>query len=761
MTKHISLTQAYAITFLLLAMWALFAYMTMYNQISAQKKYAQLINVSGKQRMLSQRTALLANHYLQTKDPSFLTELDEYYQDMRADHLFLIKHIPSPAVDSIYHSVPFRLEEKNRSYFELLDKFRSQPDLFSTTQIYLQTSQLLPLLDHAVNVYEQESDQKTARLMRLEGYILAGTLLTLILEALYIVRPALRRANWNMDRLRRMVNKQTERLTVYEQIFANSNDGIVITDSDNRILEVNPSFSRISGFSPEEVLGQTPAILKSTHQEAGFYKKFWEALYAQGHWSGEFINRKKDGSIYYQLTYAFVLRDSAQRIKYHVGITSDVSEMKEDKNRLEYLALYDMLTDLPNRSYLVNQVRKAMERSKRFHHKLAVILLDLDNFKSINDTLTHRIGDMVLKRVGGALAECTRSTDTVARVGGDEFVMLVEEIENENSLITIMEKIQEFLSKPMQIEEYQIAVTCSMGVAIYPDDAVSYDNLLQYADTAMYHAKNSGKNQFSFFTGELNAAVQEKIKIENALKSAIADDEFSLVFQPMVRLADERIAGFEVLLRWSCNDLGWVSPDVFIPVAEALGQIRMIDNWVLQQVRDILIVNSFNGLHFSVNISAKRFSHKDFLAEVTEIFRGTGVQDRIVLELTETAIIEDIEHTGRVLAALKEQGFKIAIDDFGTGYSSFYHLKYLPIDALKIDKSFVMDMEQDANARVIVDSIISMAGKMDLYVVAEGIETAAQLAYLRLRKKCTYGQGFFLSVPLSLEQAQQRLRQEN
>ncbi len=760
MKKHISLTQAYIIAFLLLGMWAFFAYLTMHSQIQAQDKYAQLINVSGKQRMLSQRTALLANHYLYSQDPAYLDELKDNLRLMKEDHDFLVGHIPSRTIHDIYFRPPYRLEEKTRAYFDLLDQFVGRTGRFTSTQIYVKTSQLLPVLDHAVNIYEQESSQKTAWLMRLEGYILAGSLLTLLLEALLIIRPALRRANWNNRKLAEMAARQTEKLTIYEQIFANSNDGIMITDKDNRILDSNPSFTRITGYRADEVKYKKPDILKSSHQEDSFYRNFWNELDHQGKWTGEFINRKKDGSIYYQRTYAFLLRDDDRQIKYHVAIMSDISEMKEDKNRLENLALYDMLTHLPNRALFHSQVHKAIERSRRYQHKLAVILIDLDNFKSINDTLTHRVGDQVLQNVGEILDSCTRNLDTVARLGGDEFVMLIEEIEDENHLLPILEKIQMRLAEPMQVDSYQLPVTCSMGVAIFPDDADTYETLVQYADTAMYHAKKSGKNRFSFFTGQLNDAVQQRLLIEHELAAAMANQEFFLKFQPIFALEGQTVAGYEVLLNWQNKTLGRVPPETFLPVAESLGQIRAIDNWVLEQVRGLLEGGCFGQGCLAVNISAKRFGQKDFVDDVRAIFTDSSVAKRITLELTEAALVDDIDSARGTLDRLAAAGFSISLDDFGTGYSSLSELNHLPIHSLKIDKSFVMAMESSGRERMIIDSIIAMAQKMDLKVIAEGIETPQQLDYLRASGYCQYGQGYYFSEPLDRDAAEALWRKD-
>ncbi len=753
MKKPISLTQAYIIAFLLLAMWALFAYLTMLNQIQAQEQYAALINVSGKQRMLSQRTALLANHFLDSRDPAFLDELKEHRLLMLDDHEFLVSHIPSDEIHAIYYDKPYRLEDKTRAYFQLLERFIAKPDTFTTIQIYLKTSSLLPVLDHAVNVYEQESRDRTALLMRLEGYILLGSLLTLLFEAFFIIRPALKRATLTHNELAQMVEDQTERLTIYKQIFANSNDGILITDADNVVIDVNSSFSRIAGFSAEEVKGKKPDILKSSHMDSSFYDHFWRDLLDDEHWSGEFINRKKDGSIYHQRTYVFLLKDGKGEVKYHIGIMSDVSEMKEDQNRLENLALYDVLTHLPNRALFYSQVQKAIERSRRYQHKLALILFDLDNFKSINDTLSHRIGDHVLQNIGTLLTNCTRNLDTVARFGGDEFVMLIEEIQNENNLVPILEKIQKLLAEPMNIESYQLHITCSMGVAIFPDDADNYETLLQYADTAMYHAKKHGKNQFSFFTAQLNDAVQQRLRIERELVNALGNKEFRLRFQPVFNLHERRIIGFEVLISWYNPTLGIVPPEEFISVSESLGTIHAIDRWVLESVRDLLAAGKFNGLSLSVNISPKCFGRPDFIADIEEIFSASEVCHQVIFELTEEGIAKDVSYAKETLEELARAGFKIVIDDFGKGNSSLDQLVSLPVTALKIDKGFVSSVEQSEQGRVATNSIVAVAEKMKVMPIAEGIETAEQLDFLLTESHCSYGQGYYLAHPLELEEA--------
>ena len=747
---RLSLTLSYVIAFSLLAMWSLFAYLTMHSQINEQRKYAEFINVSGKQRMLSQRTALLAQLYFRDHDPKQLQALREHKEMMQRDHRYLMERIPSEAMREIYDGKPYEVHAGADAYFAQIDTFLSAPEQEHLNALTERSSALLPLLDHAVKSYERESAETTDALMRIEGYIFLGTLLTLILEAIFIIRPVLRRARWNLGRLDNMVRKQTAELEIFKNIYEGANEAILITDTQNRIVRVNPAFTQITGYASEEAVGNNPSILRSGHQDSRFYRRFWETLEHSGAWHGEFVNRKKDGTYYHQLSHIFALKDEEEKLVNHVAIFSDISQIRKSQQQLEFMAMHDDLTQLPNRTYLMEQITHAIHSARRTGDKVAVILLDLDNFKVINDSLSHRVGDLLLKAVGKMLRRSVRRVDTVARIGGDEFVLLVEHVKQEEQLIGLLEKVQQAMAQPYEVEGYKLSVTGSLGVAIYPDDAENPDQLLQYADTAMYSAKQQGKNQFGFFTAELNAAIAEKIAIEGELKEAAHRDEFHLVFQPIVRLEDETVVGFETLLRWNSERFGMVPPDQFIPIAESTGLIGMVDGWVMAQLAGVLSNETFDGYYFTLNVSSRQFSRQNFAQELMDVLNVPGQNRRVVLEVTETAIIDNIEHTKSVLETLKAEGFRVAIDDFGTGYSSLYYLKNLPIDYLKIDKSFVSDMEEDENDRIIIDSIISMARKMHLYVVAEGVETETQKHYLQERL-CHFGQGYHFSRPVTAD----------
>nr|WP_320116552.1 EAL domain-containing protein [uncultured Desulfuromonas sp.] len=742
-----SLTKAYLVSFLLLAMWAFFAYLAMHNQIVSQKHYAELINISGKQRMLSQRTALVAELSLVSNSQKSFQELSLLKEQMERDHSFLVNNIPSDMLEDVYFSKPVQLDLAARNFFEVLDQFIDHEPGITAEDIVRHASSLLPTLDGAVKQYQKESEQKTASMMRVEGYILFGTLLTLILEAVFILKPTLRRANLNLYQMKEMVDSQTKQLRIYEKIFCHANDGIMITDPKNKIIEVNPAFSRITGYSDKEVLGRDPSVLKSAEQEPVFYEGFWDDLLNKGEWSGTFVNLRKNGEKYYQDSYAFLLRDEQGEIEHHIGVLNDITKLVEGKKRLEFMALHDALTGLPNRTYLKTQVEHAIEHSKRHGSMVALVMLDLDNFKMINDTFSHRIGDQLLKSVGNAFADVLRKTDVVSRIGGDEFILLVDDLKEEADLTAILKKIQSVLARPIHVEGKELHVNASMGIAVFPDDAADYDTLMKYADTAMYHAKNSGKNKFVFFTDELNKFVEEQLCIEQGLKKAIKNNELYLMLQPVVYLDSGKLKGFEALLRWENEALGLVPPDIFIPVAERCGQIHDIDKWVLIQAKKMIESGSVGNYSIAVNLSAKCFLQKGFHRQVARLFKRSAAQKQIILELTETAIMDNVEYTASALKLLRARGVRVAVDDFGTGFSSLYQLKHLPIDFIKIDKTFVQDMLNNEKDRVIVDSVLFMAERLNVEVVAEGIETLEQLEYLAKNSSCQFGQGYYFSKP--------------
>ncbi len=511
MGRFLTLTRAYLICFALLAMWAVFAYVTMHSQIKGEQKYAELINISGKQRMLSQRTALYTYRYLFEPREVDLVALMEHKEQMQRDHFYLVERIPSDEIRDFYASR--QLNNKLNDYFVLLDLFSTDPDPQLAKQVEKYASRILPDLDAVVVLLEKESEAKTSELMRLEGYILAGSLLTLVLEALFILRPALRKANIEQARIDHIVKRQTGHLRIYKELFLNTHDGILVTNRDNKVVDLNPSFERITGYSKDDIKGQTPAILKATHLKPQFYENFWRELYDKDHWTGEFVNRRKDGSVYYQLSYIFILRDEAGRIFRHVAIIRDISALKEGASHFEYLALYDVLTGLPNRTYLQSQIQKGIERSKRFRMQMAVALLDLDGFKEINDTLGHRVGDLVLKKIAQILQASVRGIDTVARIGGDEFVLLIEQIKGRKDLIPLVTEIHRRVAEPFEIEGQRIIVDCSLGISLYPEDATGPEDLLQHADAAMYYAKKHGKGHFRVYDPETMAEMFESVSV--------------------------------------------------------------------------------------------------------------------------------------------------------------------------------------------------------------------------------------------------------
>lgn len=543
-----------------------------------------------------------------------------------------------------------------------------------------------------------------------------------------------------------------QQLVLWSSVFTNSGEGIVITDSSNRILSVNNTFTLITGYSEDEVVGKDPNLLASGRQDAGFYRAMWETLRDKGLWKGEVWNRRKNGDIYPEWLTISTLHDPQGNICNYIGIFSDATVYKRNEERIEYLAYHDKLTGLPNRSLLEDRLSQAVAHADRIDKKLAVFFLDLDRFKLVNDTLGHHIGDKLLQETALRLTETVRNDDTVCRQGGDEFIVLVQELDRIADAAHVAQKILDSLSGEYEVEGESIKATPSIGISIYPDDADSHEDLIKNADTAMYYAKERGRNNYQFFTQALNERIQERMQLEKELSGAINRNELSLHFQPQINLKSRSITGAEILLRWHHPVMGEVPPDRFIPIAEDSGLIDSIGEWVLmqtaQQVGEWKKQGApIDGLCFAVNISARQLEGNRLYNCIETMFRHHPHMAGILeLELTETAVMHNVEQSIRQLRELKRFDLTIAVDDFGTGYSSLGYLKRLPIDRLKIDRTFIMDIPDDPDDANITEAILRLAQTLRLTVVAEGIETEAQQTFL-IEHACDIGQGHFYAHP--------------
>lgn len=555
-------------------------------------------------------------------------------------------------------------------------------------------------------------------------------------------------------------------------VFEGSGEGIVITDADNRILSVNKAFTAITGYPPEEVIGQDPRILASGRHDKDFYAALWQSLLYQGSWQGEIWNRRKSGEIFPEWLSIFVVNDSYMRTspagenvgRHFVAVFADITERKNSEARIRHLAEHDPLTDLPNRTLLADRLALALAHADRDQRQLAVLFLDLDRFKNINDSLGHQVGDGLLRQVASRIQAEVRATDTVARPGGDEFVVLLPDIESPQDAAVVASKLLHSLGQAYEVDGHDLMVTASIGISVFPDDGRDATALVQNADTAMYYSKESGRNAFHFFTADMNARVLERLSLETSLRRALERNEFVLHFQPQVGLIGEQrdqLVGMEALVRWQHPDLGLVAPGRFIPVAEDCGLIIALGEWVLRescrQAREWQLIREAQGLSpvpVAVNISALQFRHSGLEASVVAALADSGLPPQLLeLELTESIMMQDAERALELLDRLKQRGVSLSIDDFGTGYSSLAYLKRFPIDKLKIDRTFVRDIATSADDATIAATIVNMARSLKLLVLAEGVETEAQQAFLA-DLGCNYMQGYLVSPPVGADHFQ-------
>ncbi|WP_394752372.1 EAL domain-containing protein [Crenothrix sp.] len=535
-----------------------------------------------------------------------------------------------------------------------------------------------------------------------------------------------------------------------------SQQGIMITDSQNRIIRVNKAFTDITGFTLSQVMGQDPNLLKSGRHDLAFYKNFWQQLTTVGMFEGEVWNRRKNGEIYPEWQIVTAVKNKEDEVTHYVSVFSDITQKKEAEDKIHSLAFYDALTGLPNRRLLLDRFEQEIAIARRHKQFGAVIFLDLDHFKLLNDSQGHLVGDELLIQVANRLSSVLREEDTPARLGGDEFVVLLHANSENLSEVsdharTVSEKIRKQLNTPFLLHNYQHQISTSIGITLFPEGDESPDMILQQADTAMYRSKAGGRNAISFFQPCMQEAADQRLKLEQDLRTAIEKEGFMLFFQPQVD-RNGVMLGAEVLIRWEQIGQGIVSPADFISVAEESSLILDIGLWVLkktcQQIKEWLMMG-IKVPRLSVNVSSRQFRQHDFVQQIKAVISDSQIPPSLLgIELTESVMIVDIEDTVNKMKALKKLGVSIAIDDFGTGYSSLAYLKRLPLDVLKIDRGFVRDILTDTNDAIIVETIISMARHLKLRVIAEGVENEDQFDVLK-KQGCLMFQGYHFSRPLS------------
>lgn len=542
-----------------------------------------------------------------------------------------------------------------------------------------------------------------------------------------------------------------------------SMDGIMVTDEDGVIQSINPAFTILTGYSEADALGQSASLISSGKHDAAFYTRMWKEINDYGSWQGEIWNRRKNGEIFPEWLTITRIREPHSGRTLYAGIFSDITERKKSERIIENLAYYDPLTRLPNRQLLLDRLDVALASAHRDRLRLAVMFLDLDNFKRINDSMGHSVGDKVLCEVAGRLQSCVREGDTVARLGGDELVLLLTELDDLDGVHRTAQRIFDVLRESLTIDDTQLYVTTSIGSAIYPEDGSNREDLLKNADTAMYRAKQAGRNSFRLYSAEMNEKSMMRLGLENRLRTALTNDEFFLEYQPKLSLLDGQVVGVEALLRWQDRQLGRVAPDEFIPLAEELGLIGDIGAWVMETAAAQVLQWQRDGLdtQVSVNVSPQQFRRRDLVADVREALNRSGLTSELLdLEITESCVIEDLDAVIDSIHRLRGIGVSISMDDFGTGFSSLSLLTRLPIDKLKIDRCFMEGIPGNRDNEVLVSTIILMAHNLGFEVVAEGVETAAQRDFLA-SLGCDQVQGYFYSRPVPAEQIPDLLERQD
>jgi diguanylate cyclase (GGDEF)-like protein/PAS domain S-box-containing protein len=543
---------------------------------------------------------------------------------------------------------------------------------------------------------------------------------------------------------------------------------MMITDNNNIILRVNSAFASITGYTANEVIGKNPSILQSGQQDASFYAAMWESINNSGSWQGEIWNKRKDEVIYPEHLAITAVKSKDGNITNYVATLTDITLTKAAIAEIERLAFYDPLTGLPNRRLLLERLKPALASSHRSGQKGALLFIDIDNFKTLNDTLGHDMGDLLLQEVAHRLEPCVREGDTVARLGGDEFVVMLGDLSDEANEAAaqtelIGNKILATLNQPYLLATHIYHNTPSIGATLFNGHDQSSDELLKQADIAMYQAKASGRNALRFFDPKMQATINARVKMEADLRQALLENQFKLYYQPQVH-HNHHIIGAEVLIRWQHPLRGLVSPLEFIPLAEETHLIVPIGQWVLNmacaQIKIWEASEHTQHLQLAVNVSSRQFYQVDFVEQVSQIMSQHAINpNRLKLELTESLVLDDIDDTICKMNALRNIGVRFSMDDFGTGYSSLSSLKKLPLDQLKIDQSFVRDIAIDQDDTIIVETIIAMANKLKIEVIAEGVETEAQRAFLE-RHDCQLFQGYLFSKPVPIEQFELLLKKK-
>ncbi len=548
---------------------------------------------------------------------------------------------------------------------------------------------------------------------------------------------------------RRLSEEESQQLA--GTMFASSAEGIMVCDADNRVQAVNPAFTGITGYTPSDIIGKNPRVLSSGRHDGQFYADLWSQLHQTGCWQGEIWDRRKGGEIFPGWLSLSVIRNADGSIARYVAIFTDITMRKQGEEQIWRQANFDGLTGLPNRTLFHDRLSRAVADARRDRHGLALMFVDLDRFKLVNDTLGHALGDRLLQEAGARLSRCVRDNDTVARLGGDEFTIILKGVEAASNAALVAEKVIATLSTPFCLDENEASIGASIGISLFPDDAENACSLLRTADVAMYRAKELGRNTFTFFTGEMDEKLQNLVQFGNELRNAIGRYEFVVHYQPIMDARTLAVRGAEALVRWQHPRLGLMLPGEFIPLAEETGIIVPLTDWVLQTAcRDAATWQRPGRppLSVAINLSNQKLNLGSFADHAARVLADTGLPPELLkLEITESFAFEQSEKVLAWLRMIRDIGIGLSIDDFGTGYSSFSYLRRLPIDVVKIDRSFISELDANAGDAALVKAMISMSRILKMAVVAEGVETREQLSFLQ-SVDCDLLQGYYFSHPL-------------
>lgn len=613
--------------------------------------------------------------------------------------------------------------------------------------VYLLVSILWLQLSHYLLINFIDEPLELGRWLQARGYVWVSLSALLI----YWIGRRFARAH----ALQQPLKENRERLRQAAAVFDCTREGVLVTDTQGLIVHVNRAFMEITGYQCEDVMGQRPSLFKSGRHSAHFYQQMFQALESTGEWSGEIWNRRKSGEVYPQWQTIRVIHDDQGQVSHYVAVFSDISAMKNSEHELAHLAHHDPLTDLPNRLLFTDRAEQALASAQVHKRGCALLLMDLDHFKIINDSLGHNVGDQLLKLVAERLSGLFGPGVTLARLGGDEFAVLAESCPQVVQAAALAQRMLNAMKAPFIFDGNQLFISASIGISLFPSDALSAEQLLRNADSALFKAKSAGREGYALYTEELTAHAQHRVEIAGELRRALDQHELRVYYQPVHDLHDSRLVGVEALVRWQHPERGLVPPGEFIPIAERTGLIAEIDAWVMDQACRQMCQWLADGAPLSfiaINVSSRLFARRELYEQVAQVLHTTGLDPAFLeLEVTESAVMDDPEVALEQLHRLRELGLRLAIDDFGTGYSSLLRLKRLPVQKLKIDQGFVAGLPWDEDDAAIVRVVIALAKSMGMQVHAEGIEQVEQARFL-LDQECDMGQGYWFGRPMPAQE---------